>query len=161
MHQLTITSPEGVGRNATVLIDGEPAKGLTGITLTLEADSVNLAELRLFAPQITFDGQAAITIPDELAGTLIALGWTPPEDDDEDELPCLNCEDSCCDDDEPDSGPYGIIASFENGTESRAATGAEAMAWADDVVANGTLPEDHPSVVHVRATYAREQAGTE
>ena len=153
LHHLQLTAPDGTGRAANVLLNGDQILNLTGITVTIDADSFVHAELRLLVPPVTFDGKAKVTVPDETAGTLIALGWTPPAEDEE--LDCLDCEDDCCDNDEPDAGPYGLITIDENGKQ-RAASATEATIWADSVVADGILPADHPSVVRVRETYAAQ-----
>lgn len=49
---------------------------------------------------------------------------------------------------EPET-PNGIVVDELDGTQ-RAATDEEARAWADEVVARGTLAADHPSVILAR-----------
>lgn len=78
MHKLEISSPKGMGATTDVRIDGEPTKGLTGLTLTLEAEDLVRAELRILAVPTEFTGEAELSLPPETAELLVKLGWTPP-----------------------------------------------------------------------------------
>lgn len=78
MNRVTITAPDGTGRTATVLIDGEPARNVTGISLHLEAGGFGRAEIRLGPVDLEFDGTAAVSLDDETRELLHLLGWTEP-----------------------------------------------------------------------------------
>ena len=77
-HRLQISAPNGHGSGAQVLIDGEPARALAGLTLTLTAEALTEATLHLVATPVEFDGRAKLTLLPETVDQLIALGWTPP-----------------------------------------------------------------------------------
>ncbi|MDQ0241173.1 hypothetical protein [Arthrobacter bambusae] len=79
MHKLTIESTGGTGATSKVLIDGEESLGLTGLTLTLDVEDVNRAELRLAILPVEFTGNAELSILPETAALLVKLGWTAPE----------------------------------------------------------------------------------
>jgi len=77
-HHLSITGTDGIGATTTVLIDGEPARALTGLTLTIDADSLTRAELQLVMTPVQVDVDAVVTLLPDTVAQLIALGWTPP-----------------------------------------------------------------------------------
>lgn len=78
VHDLKIESPTGAGAVTKVSINGEPSLGITGLTLNIDADGINTAELRLVYIPAGFEGKAEITIPMETEAVLVKLGWTPP-----------------------------------------------------------------------------------
>jgi len=63
---------------ATITVDGQELHGVTGIKFG--ANRGELATLILDMPLLTFDldSDAVITVPEETAEALLALGWTPP-----------------------------------------------------------------------------------
>ncbi|HEV8653112.1 MAG TPA: hypothetical protein VG276_27900 [Actinomycetes bacterium] len=82
LRQLKITAPTGFGRPATVELDGEPiGQDLRGVDLRIDADEIVTATLHLLHVASEFNGQAAVTLPEETQALLKRLGWTPPAED--------------------------------------------------------------------------------
>lgn len=72
--------------HGTVRVDGtDISSSITGVTVEARVNDVPRVtlDLRVFETARS-DGQAEIIIPDPTRETLIALGWTPPEDNEDD-----------------------------------------------------------------------------
>lgn len=78
LPRLTITAPDGTGATASVLVNGEPARNVTGVSVHLEAGGWTRAEIRLGPVDVEFDGTAAVSLDDETRELLHLLGWTAP-----------------------------------------------------------------------------------
>ncbi|HKX69886.1 MAG TPA: hypothetical protein VJM75_01605 [Acidimicrobiales bacterium] len=69
---------EGMG---AVEVDGQDiSRTVRGLTLSAEVNHLPrlILDLRLFTSEV--EGQAQVHIPADTAATLVALGWTPPDD---------------------------------------------------------------------------------
>lgn len=64
--------------SGTIEVDGQPLHGVRSLTLTSEAgyEPTLTLELRLY--DVSTMAEAAILVPDDVAETLVKLGWTPP-----------------------------------------------------------------------------------
>lgn len=66
----------------TVKVDGHDiSDSVRGLTLSARAGHVSSLVLDLRVDADEFSGEAHVYIPAETAATLVALGWTPPDDD--------------------------------------------------------------------------------
>lgn len=69
---------QGMG---TVEVDGNDiSRTVRGLTLTTEAGHLPRLVLDLLVFTSEADGEAQVHIPADTAATLVALGWTPPDD---------------------------------------------------------------------------------
>jgi len=62
----------------TVELDGRQLPGVRAVTLSASVDKVPVLELDLIAYEVTTDAEAEVVIPDRTREALLALGWTPP-----------------------------------------------------------------------------------
>jgi hypothetical protein len=74
--RINITGP-GQG---TVALDGQEIAGVQGITFGARLDELALVVLDLRMLTATVDGEMIAVLPEGTAETLIALGWTPPDE---------------------------------------------------------------------------------
>ena len=72
------------GARGTITVDGKQLTGVTGFTLSHSVlDAIPKLEVELLVIEdAALCEEAHVTIPDRTRETLIALGWTPPTDDD-------------------------------------------------------------------------------
>nr|WP_024067041.1 hypothetical protein [Streptomyces sp. F2]AHC28120.1 hypothetical protein pFP3.18c [Streptomyces sp. F2] len=69
---------QGMG---TVEVDGHDiSPAVRGLTLSAKAGHLPRLVLDLLVFTGEIDGEAQVHIPDDTAATLVALGWTPPDD---------------------------------------------------------------------------------
>ena len=54
---------------------------VTAVAVTADVKDVPVVSLTLLTHDVTVDGEARVTIPDETHAALTALGWTPPPTD--------------------------------------------------------------------------------
>ena len=83
-HRLAITA-QAPGERSTITIDGHDiSNALTGLTLEIGVGKVPTATLDLLLIDTTEyqDAETRILIPEATRDTLVALGWTPPEQSD-------------------------------------------------------------------------------
>lgn len=80
LHRIRIYDDgSGYSRGHTVEIDGRQVTLISRLRLDLDAGSLPVLLLELAGPVGSdIDTTAIVTIDDELAATLIQLGWTPP-----------------------------------------------------------------------------------
>jgi len=81
-HRLAITA-KAPGERSTVTIDGHDiSRALTGLTLSIGVGQIPTATLDLLLIDATQfqDAEARILIPEATRETLLALGWTEPDD---------------------------------------------------------------------------------
>ncbi|HEY8985661.1 MAG TPA: hypothetical protein VIU15_39585 [Streptomyces sp.] len=62
----------------TIEIDGQPLRGVRSLTLTSEAGARPTLTLDLLVHDVSTFAEAVVLIDDDTAATLVALGWTPP-----------------------------------------------------------------------------------
>ncbi len=62
----------------TVEVNGQRLRGVRGLTLTSEVGEVPQLTLELLLHDISTIAEARVLIDDATAETLVALGWTPP-----------------------------------------------------------------------------------
>lgn len=78
-HALLILTPGMLG--STIEVDGKQLAGIRGFTLTGQAMEMGKLTLDLVVKEANIDGEVLVSIPDKTKATLIALGWTPPDDE--------------------------------------------------------------------------------
>jgi hypothetical protein len=64
--------------SGTIEVDGQHLHGVRSLTLTSEAGNRPTLTLELRLYDISTMAEAIILVPDDVAETLVALGWTPP-----------------------------------------------------------------------------------
>lgn len=77
------------GPMGRISIEGEPIKGVRGLTYRAAMDEMPSLELELAIHDVTTlnSKDTEIYLPDSTVATLIALGWTPPQVTDGDQTP--------------------------------------------------------------------------
>lgn len=74
------------GKAPSILLDGKPVEHVTtGLTIDSDRDGRRLT-LRLALGEVRVKGKAVVTVSEETAKALVALGWTPPQADSEKEV---------------------------------------------------------------------------
>lgn len=66
--------------SGTIEIDGQQLRGVRGLALTSEAGGESTLTLELLVHDISTFAEALTLIDDDTAATLVALGWTPPDE---------------------------------------------------------------------------------
>jgi hypothetical protein len=67
------------GKAPSILLDGKPVEHITtGLTIDSDRDGRRLT-LHLALGEVRVKGKAVVTVPEETAQALVAIGWTPPE----------------------------------------------------------------------------------
>lgn len=64
--------------NGHVQIDGDPVRGVRGVTVHADVNSIPTVTLDVIVRAAEFNGEAHVDVPEKTRETLIALGWTPP-----------------------------------------------------------------------------------
>lgn len=64
--------------SGTIEVDGQPLRGVRSLTLTSEAGCRPTLTLELLLHDVSTMAEALVLIDDDTAATLVALGWTPP-----------------------------------------------------------------------------------
>ena len=73
------------GKAPSILLDRLAVEHVTtGLTIDADKDG-RVLTLRLHLGEVRVRGKAVVTVPEETAKALVALGWTPPEADSEKE----------------------------------------------------------------------------
>lgn len=70
--------PDGTG---TVELDGRELSGVRGLTLNAGVDQTPTLALSLLIDEVTTETETRVVMPERTRETLIALGWTPPEEE--------------------------------------------------------------------------------
>lgn len=72
------------GKAPSILLDGKPVEHVTtGLTIEADHKGARKLTLRVALGEVRMRGKAVVTVPEETAKALVALGWTPPGADDE------------------------------------------------------------------------------
>lgn len=71
-------SVDATGRGK-VEVDGQDLKGVRGFTLNSEVGCLPQLTLDLHIYDVSTFAEADILVPRDVADTLVALGWTPPQ----------------------------------------------------------------------------------
>lgn len=61
-------------------VDGRELEGVSDIRVHASAQGAPTLELDLVSYEIEVDGEMQTVLPDSTRDTLIALGWTPPDE---------------------------------------------------------------------------------
>lgn len=69
------------GIDSEVEIDGHRLTGITGVIIGAHVNEMPAMSLDLLVHEIEVDGEMVVTVPDKTRSSLIALGWTPPDND--------------------------------------------------------------------------------
>ena len=62
-HQFTITSPEPIGRGASIEMDGLVLQGVTRVSFSIGMDEPNKVTIEMYAKSINADVKAEIDEP--------------------------------------------------------------------------------------------------
>lgn len=68
---------DGTG-SGTIEVNGQPLRGVRSLTLNSEAGQRPEITLELLLHDISTVAEARVLVTDDVAATLVALGWTPP-----------------------------------------------------------------------------------
>lgn len=66
------------GGRGTIEVDGQELHGVTAVVASAAVDERPQLVVQLLLQEIEIDGEMTVTIPDDTAEALAALGWTPP-----------------------------------------------------------------------------------
>ncbi|MDX3019870.1 hypothetical protein [Streptomyces acidiscabies] len=64
--------------SGTIEVDGQPIRGVHSLTLTSDAGESPTLTLELLLHDVSTMAETIVLIDDDTAATLVALGWTPP-----------------------------------------------------------------------------------
>lgn len=66
--------------SGTITVDGHQLRGIRSLTLDAAAGEVPQLTLELRLLDVSTMAETSVLIDDDTAATLVALGWTPPPD---------------------------------------------------------------------------------
>lgn len=70
------------GKAPSILLDGKPVEHVTqGLTIEHAAGGLPRLTLHLALGEVRVKGKAVVTVSEETAAALVAIGWTPPKPD--------------------------------------------------------------------------------
>ncbi|MFI6814442.1 hypothetical protein ACIBG7_18670 [Nonomuraea sp. NPDC050328] len=75
--KIRLDLPPGM-RGGTIEIDGQPVRGVRGIKVETDINSLTTVTLDVIVRGLDLDSLAHVDVPEKTRETLIALGWTPP-----------------------------------------------------------------------------------
>ncbi|GAQ52072.1 hypothetical protein [Streptomyces acidiscabies] len=64
--------------SGTIKVDGQPIRGVRSLALTSDAGALPTLTLELLLHDVSTMAETIVLIDDDTAATLVALGWTPP-----------------------------------------------------------------------------------
>ena len=69
----------GLGQGE-ITLDGQRLRRVQGVTFGARVDEMALIILEVAVPTATVEGEMVAVLPEGTAETLLALGWTPPDE---------------------------------------------------------------------------------